>query len=55
MEPKQKHPGVDVTGDGSKIWCCQEKYCIGPWNVTAMNQDKLDLVKQDMVRVNIKF
>ena len=30
MEPKQKqHPGVDVTGDGSKVRCCKEQYCIG--------------------------
>ena len=29
-EPKQKqHPVVDVTGDGSKVWCCKEQYCIG--------------------------
>ena len=28
-EPKQtKHPVVDVTGDGSKVRCCKEKYCI---------------------------
>ena len=32
MEPKQKqHPGVDVTGDGSKGRCCKEQYCIGTW------------------------
>ena len=25
MEPKHKqHPVVDVTGDGSKVWCCKE-------------------------------
>ena len=29
-EPKQKqHPAMDVTGDGSKFWCCKEQYCIG--------------------------
>ena len=34
MEPKQKpHPVVDVTGDGSKVKCCKERYCIGTWNV----------------------
>ena len=34
MEPKQKqHPGVDVTGDVSKIQCCKEQYCIGTWSV----------------------
>ena len=41
MEPKQKqHPGVDVTGDGSKVRC-KEQYCIGTWNVRSMNQGKL--------------
>ena len=38
-EPKQKqHPVVDVTGDGSKVQCCKEQYCIGTWNVRSMNQ-----------------
>ena len=33
MEPKQKqHPAVDVTGDGSKVQCSKEQYCIGTWN-----------------------
>ena len=41
MEPKQqKHPIVDVTGDGSKVRCCKEQYCIGTWNVRSMNQGK---------------
>ena len=54
MEPKQKqHPVVDVTGDGSKVWCCKEQYCIGTWNVRSMNQGKLEVVKQEMARVNI--
>ena len=53
-EPKQKqHPVVDVTGDESKIWCCKEQYFIGTWNVRSLNQDKLDIVKQEMVRLNI--
>ena len=53
-EPKQKqHPVVDVTGDGSKVWCCKEQYCIGTWNVRSMNQGKLEVVKQEMARVNI--
>ena len=43
MEPKQKqHPVVDVTGDGSKVQCCKEQYCIGTWNVRSMNQGKLE-------------
>ena len=53
MEPKQKqHPVVDVTGDGSKVRCCKEQYCIGTWNVRSMNEGKLK-VKQEMARVNI--
>ena len=45
MEPKQKqHSDVDVTGDGSKIWCCKEQYFIGTWNVRSMNQGKLEVV-----------
>ena len=54
MEPKQKqHPVVDVTGDGSKVQCCKEQYCIGIWGVRSMNQGKLEVVKQEMARVNI--
>ena len=53
-EPKQKqHPVVDVAGDRSKIRCCKEQYCIGTWNVRSMNQGKLEVVKQEMARVNI--
>ena len=53
-DPKQKQcPVVDVTGDGSKVWCCKEQYCIGTWNVRSMNQGKLKVVKQEMARVNI--
>ena len=54
MEPKQKqHSGVDVTGDGSKVGCCKEQYCIGTWNVRFTNQGKLEVVKQEMARVNV--
>ena len=53
-EPKQKqHLVVDVTGDGSKIQSCKEQYCIVTWNVRSMNQGKLEVVKQEMARVNI--
>ena len=56
MEPKQKqYPAVDVTDDRSKVQCCKEQYCIGIWNVRSMNQGKLEVVKQDMARVNVKF
>ena len=54
MEPKQKqYPAVDVTGDRSKVQCCKEQYFIGTWNVRSMNQGKLEVVKQEMARVNI--
>ena len=54
MEPKQKqHPIVDVTGDGSQVPCWKEQYCIGTWNIRSMNQGKLEVVKQEMARVNI--
>ena len=54
MEPKQKqYPAVDVTGDRSKVQCCEEQYCIGTWNVRSMNQGKLEMVKQEMARVNV--
>ena len=53
MEPKQKqHPVVDVTGDGSKVRCCKEQYCIRTWNIRSTNQGKLEVVKQEMARVN---
>ena len=48
MEPKQKHPVVDGTGDRSKVRCCKEKYCIGTWNVRSMNQGKLEVVKEHL-------
>ena len=56
MEPKQKqYPVVDVTGDRSKVRSCKEQYCIGTWNVRSMNQGKLEVVKQEMARVNINI
>ena len=54
MESKQKqHPVVDVTGDGSKVQFYKEKYCIGTCNVMSMNQGKLEVISQEMARVNI--
>ena len=54
MEPKQKQqPVMDETGDRSKVWCCKDQYCTGTWNVRSMNQGKLEVVKQQMARVNI--
>ena len=56
METKQKlQPVVDVTGDESQVWCCKEQYCIGIWNIRSMNQGKLEVVKQEMARVNLNI
>ena len=52
---QKQHSVVDVTGDGSKIQCCKEQYCIGTWTVRSMNQGKSEVVKQEMARVNIDF
>ena len=53
-EPKQKQRSVvDLTGDGSKVQCCKEQNCIGTWNVRSMNQGTLEVVNQEMARVNI--
>ena len=35
------------------VWCCKEQYCIGTWNIRSMNQGKVEVVKQEMPRVNI--
>ena len=54
MQPKQKqYPVVDVTGDRSKVPCYKEQYCIWTWNVRSMNQGILEVVKQEMARVNV--
>ena len=44
---------MDVTGDGSKVQYCKEQYRIGTWNVRSMNQGKLEVIKQEMARVNV--
>ena len=55
-EPKQKQRQVvDVTGDGSKVQCYQEQYRVGTWNVRSINQGKLEVVKQEMARVNVNI
>ena len=54
MDPKKKqHPVVNGTGDGSRVRYCKEQYCIGTWNVRSMNQGKSEVVKPEMIRVNI--
>ena len=53
MEPKQKqYPVVSGTGDGSRVRCCKEQYCIGTWNVRSMTQGKLEVIKQELARGN---
>ena len=44
---------MDVKGDGSKVQCCKEQYYIGNWNDRSMNQGKLEVVKQEMARLNV--
>ena len=43
---------MDVSGGKSKVRCCKEQYYIGTWNVRSMNQGKLEVVKQEMPRLN---
>ena len=44
---------MDETGDGSKVRHCKKQYCIGTWNVRSVNQGKLEVVKQEIARVNV--
>ena len=44
---------MDVTIDGSKVLHCKDQYHIGTWNIRSMNQGKLEVVKQEMARMNI--
>ena len=56
IEPKQKqYPVVDWTSDRRKVRCCKDQYCIGTWNVRFMNQGKLEVLKQEMERVNVNI
>ena len=54
-QSKRQYPVVDVIGDRNKVQCCKEQYCIRTWNVRFMNQGKLEVVKQEMTRVNVDF
>ena len=44
-----------MTGDRRKVQCYREQYGIGTWNVRSMNQGKLEVVKQEMAKVNINI
>ena len=54
-QSKNNTPVVNGTGDGSRVRCCKEQYYTGPWHVRSMNQGKLEVVKQEMARVNINI
>ncbi|XP_053217975.1 elongation factor 1-beta isoform X1 [Podarcis raffonei] len=47
------HSVVDVPGSEKKAERLKGKYCIGTWNVRSMDHSKLDVVKQEMARINI--
>ena len=51
----KQHSVVDVPGSESQVQCYKEQCCIRTWNVSSMNQGKLDVVKQEMARVNINI
>ena len=54
--PKQKWQSVvDVSHDKNEPQCCKEQYYIGTWIGRPMNQGKLNVVKQEMARVNINI
>ena len=44
-----------MIADRSKVQCCRQQYCIGTWNLRSMNQGKLEVVKQEMARVNVNI
>ena len=46
---------MDVFGGKTKVQCCEEQYCIGIWDNGSMNQGKLDMVKQEIPRLNINI
>ena len=53
-EPNWKWcPAIDMSGGESNLQSFKEQYCIGIWNV--MNQCKLNVVKQEMARMNINI
>ena len=55
-ETKQKYcPAVEVTGDGSKVQCYKEQYCIGTWNVRSMNQGKLEVEYEKAIKMKMKL
>ena len=55
-EPKQEQRlVVDVSGGETEVRCCIKQYCIGTWNAKFMNHCKLEVVTQEMARMNINI
>ena len=51
--PTWKHSSAaEVPGGEGEVRRCKERYCIGTWDVRSTTQGKLDVVKQEMLRVN---
>ena len=42
-----------MTGVRNRVLCSKEQYYKGTWNVRSMNQGKLEVVKQELAKVNI--
>ena len=38
---RQQHPVVVVTGNGSKVWCCKEQYCMKWSEVKSFSRVRL--------------
>ena len=43
---------MDVSDGESRVWWYKEQYCIETWNIRFMSQGKLDMVKQEVARLN---
>ena len=50
---KNTHLWMGLVIEARSDACCKEQYCIGTWNVRSMNQGKLEVVTQEVARVNI--
>ena len=53
IRKRKQHPAVDMSVGESKVWYYKEQYCIATWSVRYINQGKLEVIKQEMARVNI--
>ena len=59
--PPERMKWLAQSGNNAQLWMClalkvqscKEKCCIGTWNARSMNRGKLEVVKQDMARLNV--